>query len=958
MVNYGDYSKRIDFTNSSLQPAYTTSDSAVSSSIFDTEQLLSAGDSYSPENGGWNSAQFNPYIKKLGLPTYNWSAFLGTDDAIVKSQESLIDLIRYYEGDAKNNYKAKAKYNDRGQVLTLGYGITNLNSLGLTTPPKTEEEAYKYLLTYLEKAALGDCIKIFGEEGYKALPNSLKEAMLDFAFKSGRPVLIQHKQALLDAVESKNWPKFLDAIYYTKDSNKVDVAGLHRRALSRVILATRDLPASAEIMSKVEELYNVAKDALEKANKPIDELDKIYNNFVKNYTQRLPQEMQETTDGGYKINRGDNYWAVARYFYPEKTEQEYKKIVNELIRLNGIDPADLKEGDIIRPLEAFEAVSANEVAEEANAEEGVYKINRGDNYWAVARYFYPGKTEQEYKEIVNELISLNGIDPADLKEGDIIKPLEAFEAVGATQEIIETIDISNEKEEEELSIPNNFKKLGDPKSETSIGKKDSGLLLQTFEYKVTKGQGFNAIARMFGIDPKILRNFNGGNDFDVNNLSINQTIKIPRIVYKVKIGDTFGRIAKNFGLSNDLLNKYNNLEDIDKLAENDKLVLPACVYEVQGKDTLSSIANKAAVSVNVLKSINGLKSDIIKPGQKLVLLYNDVNYNVSDAYKTTKTVRTKSSDGKSEIVQTETITTTLEKNEVGNRPYLKKVSDAKGNIKVSRHVFEPPVDSNGPLKGKTIIINAGHGYGQPNGVGVIFDSGTTAETITKAEKKAGRKPTNKDGLIDEVLINYDNAMRLRKYLNSKGARVIYLQGKANQVASALKKSENKADLMISVHINSSEENFTVSRTEFYCKSKAPASNLLANQCNKEFDKEYSDSYSAIKHNDHLKVLNAAKETNTPAILWEVDYASSPKGRETVTNPQKMDYYCKLVSNATVNYFEEYKKYKIHTVKKGDTLGKIATDNKTTVAAICALNPGLNSKSVLQLGQAIYVGKKN
>ena len=45
--------------------------------------------------------------------------------------------------------------------------------------------------------------------------------------------------------------------------------------------------------------------------------------------------------------------------------------------------------------------------------------------------------------------------------------------------------------------------------------------------------------------------------------------------------------------------------------------------------------------------------------------------------------------------------------------------------------------------------------------------------------------------------------------------------------------------------------------------------------------------------------------------------------------------------------------KYHIVKRGDTLGRIAINNHTTVTKICQLN-GLKKTSVLQIGQRIRV----
>lgn len=52
--------------------------------------------------------------------------------------------------------------------------------------------------------------------------------------------------------------------------------------------------------------------------------------------------------------------------------------------------------------------------------------------------------------------------------------------------------------------------------------------------------------------------------------------------------------------------------------------------------------------------------------------------------------------------------------------------------------------------------------------------------------------------------------------------------------------------------------------------------------------------------------------------------------------------------------KEAEAMKWHTIKSGDTLGRIAINNGTTVSAICKLNPGLTPKTTLKVGRKIRV----
>jgi len=110
--------------------------------------------------------------------------------------------------------------------------------------------------------------------------------------------------------------------------------------------------------------------------------------------------------------------------------------------------------------------------------------------------------------------------------------------------------------------------------------------------------------------------------------------------YTVKKGDTLSHIARNNSLSVNELKKLNGLKS-DLIFPNQKLTLsntkdagkttetkPATqptsttktsTYTIVSGDTLSAIAQKHKISLGDLKSWNKLNSDLIYPGQKLVV---------------------------------------------------------------------------------------------------------------------------------------------------------------------------------------------------------------------------------------------------------------------------------------------------------------------------------------------------
>lgn len=216
------------------------------------------------------------------------------------------------------------------------------------------------------------------------------------------------------------------------------------------------------------------------------------------------------------------------------------------------------------------------------------------------------------------------------------------------------------------------------------------------------------------------------------------------------------------------------------------------------------------------------------------------------------------------------------------------------------------------LKGKTIIVNAGHGY-------------TDSDMIDRGAPAIG-------DINEEWLLNANNSIRLAKELCANGAKVIYLQGREKVIpliSNELEKPENKADLFISVHVNSFDGK-TQDRTQFYfdnptdklepkndinAKSKALAQ--LAEERFDEWIPEHEEidtkdafyldkakteqDYAQLKARPLQVCKTAENKQNIPAVLWEVAYMVSPKGRERLTNDTLMDNYMKIFTDVIIEY---------------------------------------------------------
>ena len=97
------------------------------------------------------------------------------------------------------------------------------------------------------------------------------------------------------------------------------------------------------------------------------------------------------------------------------------------------------------------------------------------------------------------------------------------------------------------------------------------------------------------------------------------------IIYKVRRGDTLGQIAERFDVSVRDIQSWNGIRGTTIYA-NQELTLHTAAsapspqfYKVQHGDNLAAIARRFGLTVTSLKRLNALNSDLIFPGQDLLL---------------------------------------------------------------------------------------------------------------------------------------------------------------------------------------------------------------------------------------------------------------------------------------------------------------------------------------------------
>lgn len=153
-------------------------------------------------------------------------------------------------------------------------------------------------------------------------------------------------------------------------------------------------------------------------------------------------------------------------------------------------------------------------------------------------------------------------------------------------------------------------------------------------YVVKKGDSLWSIARANGLTVDELKSLN---NLSSNVLHVGDTLLISSAdstgnngndnYYVVKSGDTLWSIARKFNVSVDDIKALNNLSS-NNLSIGMTLKIPLYsnkqneetnVYVVKSGDSLWSIARMFNSTVDEIKSLNGLKSNVLRIGQRLVV---------------------------------------------------------------------------------------------------------------------------------------------------------------------------------------------------------------------------------------------------------------------------------------------------------------------------------------------------
>lgn len=209
--------------------------------------------------------------------------------------------------------------------------------------------------------------------------------------------------------------------------------------------------------------------------------------------------------------------------------------------------------------------------------------------------------------------------------------------------------------------------------------------------------------------------------------------------------------------------------------------------------------------------------------------------------------------------------------------------DKHGNIIANVKIYEP-TSKKGPLLGRTIIVNPGHGGYKPhNGE---FDNGTTAVDLLNKR-------------VEEWSENEEFAQKIIPELTSKGAKVIYASGAAANIMK-VKNKYRKADAFISIHCNYIDNKDIRGKDVIF---RYKNGEKLA----KKLEKALKEPDNKIKIRSDVRNLGVLRATpKMPTVLIETGYVSNPWDLKAISSPLFKSKFAQNIAEGLVEFFGKKK----------------------------------------------------
>lgn len=244
----------------------------------------------------------------------------------------------------------------------------------------------------------------------------------------------------------------------------------------------------------------------------------------------------------------------------------------------------------------------------------------------------------------------------------------------------------------------------------------------------------------------------------------------------------------------------------------------------------------------------------------------------------------------------------------------------------------PRLEEEGTLKGTTVFLDAGHGQNDSGALGPLGKYG----------------PMEKD-------INLSIALYTKEYLEGLGATVIMsrVDDTFYSLSDRVSMIRNlRPDISVSIHGNSLDYASNYSAVSGFLTYY---SYMIAGDVPSMINNSIAKELSFAEKSTRSKSLSLTRLTTCPSVLLETAFLSNPNDYEYLINTENQKLFGQAIGKAIQNYLEsvKYEEMITYTVKKGDSLLKIAKAYHTTVNEIMKHN-SIKNENYIFVGQVLNI----
>lgn len=190
-------------------------------------------------------------------------------------------------------------------------------------------------------------------------------------------------------------------------------------------------------------------------------------------------------------------------------------------------------------------------------------------------------------------------------------------------------------------------------------------------------------------------------------------------------------------------------------------------------------------------------------------------------------------------------------------------------------------------RGKTVVIDPGHGGSDP---GCAYRDQIMEKDVTLAVARE----------LAQMLESQGTAVKLTRDGDKEpGRNVFFWQRKDSLDERIAVAAKNKADIFVSLHINSSPKTNKAGAVVFYNRARPLDGHLAQN-----IQRELKHIPDMVKRTSHVRNYYILNHLEIPAVLVELGYISSPKDQLHLVDVEYRRQLARSICTGIVNYFDD------------------------------------------------------